>query len=167
MSNWINLLCRCHTVALLPPTHASFLRWRSFLAHRQSTMRRRRRGNTTGGRGWESLRMFSQPVLEPWLCTVCTWVSLIGEDIEMDTETGRVAEALICSFHSIFICVYKWCVCVCATGLLQMQLILHYDMTYREVKYSNLGLEDIDRKMLMGINVTPIIGLLYTPILIR
>ncbi|XP_072240332.1 protein unc-93 homolog B1 [Leuresthes tenuis] len=52
-------------------------------------------------------------------------------------------------------------------GLLQMQLILHYDMTYREVKYSNLGLEDIDRKMLMGINVTPIIGLLYTPILIR
>ncbi|XP_034044212.1 protein unc-93 homolog B1 [Thalassophryne amazonica] len=52
-------------------------------------------------------------------------------------------------------------------GLLQMQLILHYDLTYREVKYSNLGLEDIDRKMLMGINVTPIIGLLYTPILIR
>lgn len=52
-------------------------------------------------------------------------------------------------------------------GLLQMQLILHYDMTYREVKYSNLGLEDIDRKMLMGINVTPIVGLLYTPILIR
>ncbi|KAL3067458.1 hypothetical protein OYC64_017229 [Pagothenia borchgrevinki] len=52
-------------------------------------------------------------------------------------------------------------------GLLQMQLILHYDMTYREVKYSNLGLEDIDHKMLMGINVTPIIGLLYTPVLIR
>uniref|UniRef100_A0A674PEQ3 Unc-93 homolog B1, TLR signaling regulator n=1 Tax=Takifugu rubripes TaxID=31033 RepID=A0A674PEQ3_TAKRU len=52
-------------------------------------------------------------------------------------------------------------------GLLQMQLILHYDMTYREVKYSNLGLEDIDRKMLMGINVTPIISLLYTPVLIR
>nr|XP_019939203.1 PREDICTED: protein unc-93 homolog B1 [Paralichthys olivaceus]XP_019939204.1 PREDICTED: protein unc-93 homolog B1 [Paralichthys olivaceus] len=52
-------------------------------------------------------------------------------------------------------------------GLLQMQLILHYDMTYREVKYSNLGLEDIDSKMLMGINVTPIIGLLYTPVLIR
>ncbi|XP_070774136.1 protein unc-93 homolog B1 [Enoplosus armatus] len=52
-------------------------------------------------------------------------------------------------------------------GLLQMQLILHYDITYREVKYSNLGLEDIDRKMLMGINVTPIVGLLYTPILIR
>ncbi|XP_068177500.1 protein unc-93 homolog B1 isoform X2 [Antennarius striatus] len=52
-------------------------------------------------------------------------------------------------------------------GLLQMQLLLHYDMTYREVKYSNLGLEDIDRKMLMGINVTPIVGLLYTPILIR
>lgn len=57
--------------------------------------------------------------------------------------------------------------CVCDTGLLQMQLILHYDVTYREVKYSNLGLEDIDRKMLMGINVTPIIGLLYTPVLIR
>lgn len=54
-----------------------------------------------------------------------------------------------------------------AAGLLQMQLILHYDMTYREVKYSNLGLEDIDRKMLMGINVTPIIGLLYSPVLIR
>ncbi|XP_054459787.1 protein unc-93 homolog B1 [Anoplopoma fimbria] len=52
-------------------------------------------------------------------------------------------------------------------GLLQMQLILHYDTTYREVKYSNLGLEDIDHKMLMGINVTPIIGLLYTPVLIR
>uniref|UniRef100_H3D479 Unc-93 homolog B1, TLR signaling regulator n=1 Tax=Tetraodon nigroviridis TaxID=99883 RepID=H3D479_TETNG len=52
-------------------------------------------------------------------------------------------------------------------GLLQMQLILHYDTTYREVKYSSLGLEDIDRKMLMGINVTPIIGLLYTPVLIR
>ncbi|KAM3624656.1 uncharacterized protein V6R79_026179 [Siganus canaliculatus] len=52
-------------------------------------------------------------------------------------------------------------------GLLQMQLILHYDMTYREVKYSNLGLEDIDRKMLMGINVTPIVSLLYTPVLIR
>ncbi|XP_057700169.1 protein unc-93 homolog B1 isoform X2 [Corythoichthys intestinalis] len=52
-------------------------------------------------------------------------------------------------------------------GLLQMQLILHYDMTYREVKYSNLGLQDIDRKMLRGINVTPILGLLYTPIFIR
>ncbi|XP_056136296.1 protein unc-93 homolog B1 [Lampris incognitus] len=52
-------------------------------------------------------------------------------------------------------------------GLLQMQLILHYDVTYREVKYSNLGLENIDRKMLMGINVTPIIALLYTPVLIR
>uniref|UniRef100_A0A3P8PPB9 Unc-93 homolog B1, TLR signaling regulator n=1 Tax=Astatotilapia calliptera TaxID=8154 RepID=A0A3P8PPB9_ASTCA len=52
-------------------------------------------------------------------------------------------------------------------GLLQMQLILHYDTTYREVKYSNLGLQDIDQKMLMGINVTPIIGLLYTPLLIR
>uniref|UniRef100_A0A665WED6 Unc-93 homolog B1, TLR signaling regulator n=1 Tax=Echeneis naucrates TaxID=173247 RepID=A0A665WED6_ECHNA len=52
-------------------------------------------------------------------------------------------------------------------GLLQMQLILHYDTTYREVKYSNLGLEDIDRKMLMGINVTPIVGLLYTAVLIR
>lgn len=48
-----------------------------------------------------------------------------------------------------------------------MQLILHYDMTYREVKYSNLGLEDIDRKILMGINVTPVISLLYTPVLIR
>lgn len=56
---------------------------------------------------------------------------------------------------------------MCATGLLQMQLILHYDTTYREVKYSNLGLQDIDQKMLMGINVTPIIGLLYTPLLIR
>ncbi|XP_053190743.1 protein unc-93 homolog B1 [Scomber japonicus] len=52
-------------------------------------------------------------------------------------------------------------------GLLQMQMILHYDVTYREVKYSNLGLEDIDRKMMMGINVTPIISLLYTPVLIR
>ncbi|XP_016890787.1 protein unc-93 homolog B1 [Cynoglossus semilaevis] len=52
-------------------------------------------------------------------------------------------------------------------GLLQMQLLLHYDTTYREVKYSNLGLVDIDRKILMGINVTPIVGLLYTPLLIR
>ncbi|MBN3311701.1 UN93B protein, partial [Atractosteus spatula] len=52
-------------------------------------------------------------------------------------------------------------------GLLQMQLILHYDETYREVKYGNLGLEDIDSKMLMGINVTPIVALLYTPVLIR
>ncbi|XP_072409920.1 protein unc-93 homolog B1-like [Chiloscyllium punctatum] len=52
-------------------------------------------------------------------------------------------------------------------GLLQMQLILHYDETYREVKYGNLGLEDIDKKMLMGINVTPIVALLYTPVLIR
>ncbi|XP_019354315.1 protein unc-93 homolog B1 isoform X1 [Alligator mississippiensis] len=52
-------------------------------------------------------------------------------------------------------------------GLLQMQMILHYDETYREVKYSNMGLQDIDSKMLMGINVTPIVALLYTPILIR
>ncbi|NXC43626.1 UN93B protein, partial [Penelope pileata] len=52
-------------------------------------------------------------------------------------------------------------------GLLQMQLILHYDETYREVKYSNLELEDIDRKVLMGINVTPVAALLYTPVLIR
>ncbi|XP_074854240.1 protein unc-93 homolog B1 isoform X2 [Carettochelys insculpta] len=52
-------------------------------------------------------------------------------------------------------------------GLLQMQLILHYDETYREVKYSNMGLQDIDSKMLMGINVTPIVALLYTPLLIR
>lgn len=52
-------------------------------------------------------------------------------------------------------------------GLLQMQLILHYDSMYREVKYSNLGLQDIDSRMMMGINVTPIVGLLYTPLLIR
>ncbi|XP_033371204.1 protein unc-93 homolog B1 isoform X2 [Parus major] len=52
-------------------------------------------------------------------------------------------------------------------GLLQMQLILHYDETYREVKYSNIRLEDIDHKVLMGINVTPVAALLYTPILIR
>ncbi|XP_036858369.2 protein unc-93 homolog B1 [Manis javanica] len=52
-------------------------------------------------------------------------------------------------------------------GLLQMQLILHYDETYREVKYGNMGLPDIDKKMLMGINVTPIAALLYTPVLIR
>lgn len=48
-----------------------------------------------------------------------------------------------------------------------MQLILHYDETYREVKYGNMGLPDIDNKMLMGINVTPIAALLYTPVLIR
>ncbi|NWX17924.1 UN93B protein, partial [Aegotheles bennettii] len=52
-------------------------------------------------------------------------------------------------------------------GLLEMQLILHYDETYREVKYSNIQLEDIDRKVLMGINVTPVAALLYTPVLIR
>ncbi|NWT05452.1 UN93B protein, partial [Mionectes macconnelli] len=52
-------------------------------------------------------------------------------------------------------------------GLLQMQLILHYDETYREVKYSNIQLEDIDHKVLMGINVTPVAALLYTPMLIR
>ncbi|XP_064416872.1 protein unc-93 homolog B1 [Latimeria chalumnae] len=52
-------------------------------------------------------------------------------------------------------------------GLLQMQLILHYDETYREVKYGNMGLENIDSKMLMGINVTPVVALLYTPVLIR
>ncbi|XP_066444200.1 protein unc-93 homolog B1 [Eleutherodactylus coqui] len=52
-------------------------------------------------------------------------------------------------------------------GLLEMQLILHYDETYREVKYGNMGLQDIDNKMLMGINVTPIVALLYTPVLIR
>ncbi|XP_028596114.2 protein unc-93 homolog B1 isoform X2 [Podarcis muralis] len=52
-------------------------------------------------------------------------------------------------------------------GLLQMQLILHYDETYREVKYSNLELQNIDSKMLMGINVTPIVALFYTPMLIR
>ncbi|XP_004713784.1 protein unc-93 homolog B1 [Echinops telfairi] len=52
-------------------------------------------------------------------------------------------------------------------GLLQMQLILHYDETYREVKYGNMGLPDIDSKMLMGINMTPIAALLYTPVLIR
>ncbi|KAG7333821.1 hypothetical protein KOW79_002228 [Hemibagrus wyckioides] len=52
-------------------------------------------------------------------------------------------------------------------GLLQMQLILHYDETYREVKYGSLSLQDIDNRVLMGINVTPIVGLLYTPVLIR
>lgn len=52
-------------------------------------------------------------------------------------------------------------------GLLQMQLVLHYDETYREVKYGNMGLPDIDSKMLIGINVTPIAALLYTPVLIR
>lgn len=30
-----------------------------------------------------------------------------------------------------------------------------------------MGLPDIDSKMLMGINVTPIAALLYTPVLIR
>ncbi|KAF5900689.1 protein unc-93 B1-like, partial [Clarias magur] len=52
-------------------------------------------------------------------------------------------------------------------GLLQMQLILHYDETYREVKYGVLNLQDIDSRVLMGINVTPVVGLLYTPVLIR
>ncbi|XP_068922224.1 protein unc-93 homolog B1 [Petaurus breviceps papuanus] len=52
-------------------------------------------------------------------------------------------------------------------GLLQMQMILHYDETYREVKYGSMGLPNIDSKMLMGINVTPVVALLYTPVLIR
>ncbi|XP_039210267.1 protein unc-93 homolog B1 [Crotalus tigris] len=52
-------------------------------------------------------------------------------------------------------------------GLLQMQLILHYDETYREVKYSNLGLQNIDSKMLLGISITPLAAFLYTPIFIR
>uniref|UniRef100_A0A8D0BVX0 Unc-93 homolog B1, TLR signaling regulator n=2 Tax=Salvator merianae TaxID=96440 RepID=A0A8D0BVX0_SALMN len=52
-------------------------------------------------------------------------------------------------------------------GLLQMQLILHYDETYREVKYSNLGLPVIDSRMLLGISLTPILAIVYTPILIR
>ncbi|XP_038620302.1 LOW QUALITY PROTEIN: protein unc-93 homolog B1 [Tachyglossus aculeatus] len=52
-------------------------------------------------------------------------------------------------------------------GLLQMQLILHYDETYREVKYGTMGLPDIDSKMLMGINMTPVVALLYTPVLLR
>ncbi|XP_076971640.1 protein unc-93 homolog B1 [Tamandua tetradactyla] len=52
-------------------------------------------------------------------------------------------------------------------GLLQMQLILHYDETYREVKYGSMGLPDIDSKMLLGINVAPTAALLYTPTLIR
>lgn len=57
--------------------------------------------------------------------------------------------------------------CFLSPGLLQMQLILHYDETYREVKYGNMGLPDIDSKMLIGINVMPIGALLYTPVLIR
>ncbi|CAN0366974.1 unnamed protein product [Lampetra planeri] len=52
-------------------------------------------------------------------------------------------------------------------GLIQMQFILHYDSTYRDVKYSNVGLQDIDEKILMGINITPLVGLCYTPMLIR
>lgn len=60
-----------------------------------------------------------------------------------------------------------WYYTVYDSGLLQMQLILHYDETYRDVKYGNMGLQDIDNKMLMGINVTPIAALLYTPVLIR
>ncbi|NXW38682.1 UN93B protein, partial [Phaetusa simplex] len=52
-------------------------------------------------------------------------------------------------------------------GAPPMQLILHYDETYREVKYSNIQLEDIDRKVLMGPPLTPVAALLYTPVLIR
>ena len=84
----------------------------------------------------------------------------------METDKEQIkkhAESVIYLYVLLNLCTYV----LYAEGLLQMQLILHYDMMYREVKYSNLGLEDIDRKMLMGINVTPIIGLLYTPVLIR
>ncbi|KAM8807389.1 protein unc-93 homolog B1 [Eudromia elegans] len=52
-------------------------------------------------------------------------------------------------------------------GLLQMQLILHYDETYREVKYSSMALGDVDRKVLTGLHVTPVAALLYTPVLMR
>ncbi|KFO97786.1 Protein unc-93 B1, partial [Calypte anna] len=52
-------------------------------------------------------------------------------------------------------------------GLLEMQLILHYDETYREVKYSTLQLGDIDHKVLLGIILTPTTALLYAPLLIR
>lgn len=38
-------------------------------------MRRKRKGSTTVGRGSVSSRMWLQPVLEPWLSTVFTWVS--------------------------------------------------------------------------------------------
>uniref|UniRef100_A0A8C0EFQ8 Protein unc-93 homolog B1 n=1 Tax=Bubo bubo TaxID=30461 RepID=A0A8C0EFQ8_BUBBB len=44
---------------------------------------------------------------------------------------------------------------------------VYLGMTYREVKYSNIQLEDIDHKVLMGINITPVAALLYTPVLIR
>lgn len=50
-------------------------RWRSFWALTLSTMRRKRKGSTTVGRGSVSSRMWLQPVLEPWLSTVFTWVS--------------------------------------------------------------------------------------------
>ncbi|XP_071618508.1 protein unc-93 homolog B1 [Heliangelus exortis] len=52
-------------------------------------------------------------------------------------------------------------------GLLEMQLILHYDETYREVKYSTIQLGDIDHKVLLGIILTPTTALLYAPLLIR
>lgn len=158
-------LCSYQTVAQ-PFFSLFFLRWRSFWGHRPSTMRRRRRGSTTGGRGWGSSRMFLQPVLEPWSCIVCIWVSRTVCVCLKRAKSLKHTHWQSCrgSDMLLFLCVS---VCVCATGLLQMQMILHYDVTYREVKYSNLGLEDIDRKMMMGINVTPIISLLYTPVLIR
>ena len=52
-------------------------------------------------------------------------------------------------------------------GPLQMQLSLHYDETYHEVKYGNKGLPDIDSKMRMDINMAPIAALLHTSVLIR
>ncbi|XP_007894747.1 protein unc-93 homolog B1 [Callorhinchus milii] len=95
----------------------------------------------------------------------------IGPNLEYDAEIEEERH-----FWRKRVAVVKNLVCVSVAcmltygiylGLLQMQLILHYDETYREVKYGNMGLQDIDQKMLMGINVTPVVALLYTPVLIR
>ncbi|XP_023784331.1 protein unc-93 homolog B1 isoform X9 [Cyanistes caeruleus] len=118
-----------------------------------TTMKRRKSRSTFAASASVSSRMWWPPAwLAPSL-TVSTWVRdlpgipKITWSVQGDVTWGD----------------HPWT----PTGLLQMQLILHYDETYREVKYSNIRLEDIDHKVLMGINVTPVAALLYTPILIR
>lgn len=96
---------KCWTCLMV--ARCSYHRWRSFWAHVRSTTRRRKRGNTTGGRGWGWLRMLLLPVLEPWLCTVCTWVSLI---VRWDGCGGLSLQIHVCLCLGVSICV---CVCVC------------------------------------------------------
>ncbi|XP_064516041.1 protein unc-93 homolog B1 isoform X4 [Pseudopipra pipra] len=116
-----------------------------------TTMRRRRSRSTSAASVSASSRMWWPPVWRAPSPTAYTWVWARPRGPQNNPG---------CSEHAVTAPGPP-------AGLLQMQLILHYDETYREVKYSNIQLEDIDHKVLMGINVTPVAALLYTPILIR